>query len=224
MLNLVNKIPQTASPVICVIGRNDIFDIMANAEITVSYPVFYPVKKMYWSPDAINLVLIATALLAVLLPFSERINLALRQFFPALIIIHSIYRIFTMFSTHQTLKGIIHGQLHLKPLEIINDGKAIPVTDISKLKFSFFDYEGQRDTNYRSLNGQLSNGVNNSITIFLKNGTKRQIFFQRKNSDDMASIKPLLIEYYKKGLISFLDLTSLTCKSYKEVQELKAQL
>lgn len=52
---------------------------------------------MYWSPDAINLVLIATALLAVLLPFSVRINLALRQFFPRLIIIHSIYRMYTMF-------------------------------------------------------------------------------------------------------------------------------
>lgn len=167
----------------------------------------------------------ATAILVMVLPLNEPLGLPLRVIFAALFVIHFIYCGFKMYSTHETLKGYIQGEIQLKSLEITFDGTTIPIEEIKKLNFNFFDREGQQThaAMFKSINGQLSNGVNNSITIYFINGNERKIFIQRKKSDDIALFKPLLVEYCKKGLISFHDLSSMTCSSYAEVQELKAE-
>ena len=197
---------------------------MANTETTISYPIFYPVKRFYWSPDAIKFASVGAAILVIVLPFHDRLSLVLRAIFASLFVTYFIYRSLILYSTRETLKGYIQGVVQLKPLEIILEDKTIPIAKIEKLTFNFFDYEGQQigTSMFKSLNGQLSNGVKNSISIYFINGGERKIFIQRRKSDDIALIKPLLVEYCKRGLLTFHELTSLTCSSYKEVQELKA--
>lgn len=197
---------------------------MADAEITISYPIFHPVKKIYWSPDAVRFALMGTAILVMVLPLNGQLGFVLRATFAGLFVIHFIYSFATMRSTYETLKGFIQGEIQLKPLEIIFEGKAISISDIRRLSFSFFDREGQltNGSMFESINGHLSNGVKNSITIYFADGNEIKVFIQRKKSDDVALMRPLLAEYCKRGLITFHDVVSMTCSSYKEVQELKA--
>ncbi|MBA3828811.1 MAG: hypothetical protein H0X33_07730 [Taibaiella sp.] len=197
---------------------------MENVEIAISYPIFYPVKKFYWTPDAINFTLMGAICLVIVLPIGEQLNLVLRLSLAFIFFIHFIYRLFTRYSTHKMLKGYIQGEIQLKPEKIIFDSKTIPITDIKTLKFYFYDWDGQETgISFRSLNGLLSNGIDNSITIYFVNGGERKVFFQRKKSDDIVLIKPLLIEYCKSGLIGFHDLITMLNLSYREVQELKAE-
>lgn len=198
---------------------------MANAEMTISYPIFHPVKRIYWTPDAVRFALMGTGIVVIVIPLNEQLSFMLRAAFVGLFVTHSVYGWVTMHSSYETLKGFIHGEIRLKSLEIIFEEKRIPITDIRKLTFNFFDREGQQTHTsiFKSINGQLSNGVKNSITIYFIDGSERRIFIQRKKSDDVAIIRPLLVEYCKRGIITFHDLASITCSSYKEVQELKAE-
>ncbi len=127
------------------------------------------------------------------------------------------------YSDYEILKGYIYGEIILNVKEIRFEGKIISIESIKKLDFNFYDQEGSNNSNvlYGSLNGVLVRGVNNSLTIYFKDNKERKIFLQQKKTDDYESLRLLLIEYCKKGLISFLALTSIICSSYKEVQELK---
>lgn len=198
---------------------------MANTDITISYPVFYPVKKFYWSPDAIMFALMGMALLPMILPLSEQLSFAFRLLSASLIGIYFIYRFLTRYFTHETLRGYLHGELQMKPSEIIFEGQTIPISNLRKLNFNFINYEGQPTGSgtFYSLDGQLSNGVKNSVTIYFIEGGERTVFFQRKEPNDILLLKPLLIEYCKKDLIGFNDLIVTLGLSYKQVQELKAE-
>ena len=198
---------------------------MSIHDIEISYPVFYPVRKFYWSPNWIGFALICVSSLFTVLPLGAQFSLLFRTLFASLFLLYFLYRVVAKYSDYQVLKGFIRGEIRLKSEEIQYEGDIIPIESIEKLDFAMLSYEGERVFNpYKgNLNGILSKGVNNSVTIYFKNGDGRKIFYQRKKSDDIESIKPLLIEYCKKGLISFHVLTSIICSSYEEVQELKAK-
>lgn len=163
----------------------------------------------------------------MILPLDKQFNLVIRLFFAFLFFIHAIYRLLTMYSTYETLKGYIQGEIQMKPLEIFLEDKRIPINNITKLNFNFFDCKGQQTNSavFYSLNGQLSNGVRNSIVIYFIDGSERKIFFQRPKLDCVTIIKPLLIEYCKMDLISFTDLigAAMLNLSYQETQDLKAE-
>lgn len=123
------------------------------------------------------------------------------------ILIISLFLNLTSFFRYVPLEGKLEGELILNEKEIIIDKTTLNIENIKNLKITnddFYDFVAP----YRSyfILGRKSNGVNNEIKIFLKNGKEYVINYQQDDNHDMQNSKELLKHYYSKGIIELENL------------------
>lgn len=84
-----------------------------------------------------------------------------------ILLVFSIFLLnFTSFFRTEPLKGQINGLLTLNKNFIQVNSKMYPIENIQQLKFSISDFKGyKKHTSKISIDGRLSNGVDNTISI-----------------------------------------------------------
>ena len=193
-----------------------------NPEIV--FPVFYRIRKLYWSPLGIYFTgIFVLAVIGFLFKGNQSAIFFLLFF---CLIGYMIYRFFKSGTDYEILKGRIDGVLKFSKSVIEFEQQKFYLYEIEKISFTLGFIEGEKinSYNYRpQLDGQLSNGVENSVSIKFLNGNFLNINFQRKKSDDAKGFELILIDYCKQKKLSFIHLVSLLGIGYKDVQELKKE-
>jgi hypothetical protein len=191
------------------------------------FSIFKESKEFYWSVNKIYYCALFSIL--GLGYISQQIFKPTESFFQWLVIIGMIIGLIFKFkgiTQIEPLRGKLDGYLVFEKESINVDGKLYSLNEIKKLKISNDDYSGKLiHTSKGNMGPALSNGTNNSTIIFLKSKQTIQVLFELINSDDFQNIKPILIEYYLKGIIDFDDLKNiLGAKSSSEIRELKDEI
>ena len=138
-----------------------------------------------------------------------------------------IYKTIKSFNEIEKLNGKITGVFELFPDKIILNNQIIFITDVTNLNINLTDYKGKRfiglaNTWFPS----LSNGFGNSVSIHLKTTEKIEAHFEQKYEGEFViKTKDILIDYYKNGKLSFLNLLDiLEIEDYDEIQAFKNAL
>ncbi|WP_141719757.1 hypothetical protein [Roseivirga misakiensis] len=122
------------------------------------------------------------------------------------------------------LNGNLHKKLFFSSSSIKIDGVDYHLSDIAKIDFSIHDHFDK--WNYsRDFNPARSNGVNNTLTLFLKDERQIEVKFQLMYKTQIKRLEKELIEYYRHGKLHFLKLIDLLeIDDYDEIQEFKKTL
>ena len=129
----------------------------------------------------------------------------------------------------RNLNGDLDSTLTLEFESIAVNNKIYQLSQIKKLEFKCYDYKGYstwppgfRDPN---LNNALSQGVENTITIELADGSKMVYNFQQLYQNEINRARPELINYYTSGKLHFLNLVdTLGIRTYEDIQIFKFTL
>ncbi len=103
----------------------------------------------------------------------------------------------------------------------------ILVQDIEKIEFHVYDYDGCKNSNYRSIEPKVSNGTNNQVRLKMKDSLELKFNFQLKYGNEFEKkMWDLLIFYHLADKISFLALIQYIgiSDSYERIQEFKKEL
>lgn len=137
-----------------------------------------------------------------------------------------VYRFIKRNTEHEILKGYIKGLVTLSPKFIEYENVRHKVNTIEKVQLVRHWKEGDIDNGvilFGTFNGKIRWGVENSITIYFKDGNTRTLNFQLPKVYDEEALKLILIEYTKAGLMSFIALVSTLGIDYKEAHEIKGK-
>lgn len=136
-----------------------------------------------------------------------------------------LLRIYKM-NQYKRLDGKIDRFLTFDFEEITIDKSIIKLTDIKKIEASFFDYVGRkRGVSFYDFDGDLSNGVDNFLTLHMNDGGSINTFFFQQSGNESKKVKEQLIHYHLKGKIHFLHLIDLLgITDYDEIQEFKKEI
>jgi Ca2+/Na+ antiporter len=137
------------------------------------------------------------------------------------------YLCFHSLNEKEVLKGDFVGYLIFRPEKIFANREEFELEEIVKLEFYADDFDGKFTGSSRSIEPKLSNGVNNRITVHLRNRAKKDFYFlQNYEGEFLKKMKELLIAYHLKDKISFLALIQYIgiSDSYEEIQEFKKEL
>ena len=135
--------------------------------------------------------------------------------------------IFTFIRSHskkERINGEFTGPLELFSDKIIIGERTILLPEINNIRAEINDFDEKKlFILYMTPYPKISNGYNNILEIDLIGKEKIIIHFQQKYENEFSRInKDLLIEYYKKSKISFLNLIDiLEINDYEEIQKFK---
>jgi hypothetical protein len=131
---------------------------------------------------------------------------------------------FWKFGKPEKINGKFEGFLEFKLDSIIIDKNEYKLDEIEKIEIQNNDYYG-RVTGSRGFDSNISNGVNNYLTLFLKNKQKVNCMFELYNEFDMGKIDDILINYYSHGKLNFEQLlTIFKVNGKEELEDFKASL
>ncbi|MEJ8802697.1 hypothetical protein [Pontibacter sp. H249] len=137
--------------------------------------------------------------LAPILPFIYRIALSLM-----------------VTNKYKPLKGKLEGYIIFKKDSIIIDKQTFPIEGIKKIEFDGVDWLGLEDWN-RGFRGYFedpfSQGVNNTLILYLWNGQIIKTRFQKLNHCEFQDIEEVILEYYLKDKLSYLQTVKILCLS-----------
>lgn len=146
-----------------------------------------------------------------------------------LFIIGSFFKLNGFYDVER-LRGDFIGFFELKENEILiqqnSSQEIIKTEDIKKIEISGVDWNGLRTSNYLfefSYENGLSNGTKNFLEIELKNKQKTKLRFEQLNACQFTKVRPIIENYYKKGIISYVNSIDVLClKNKKEWEEFKS--
>lgn len=129
-------------------------------------------------------------------------------------------------TNRKTLQGKLSGQITFDKDSISISNQNVPITDIEKIELDVGDYLDRKEYNgLGEFNPTLSTGTENLCHLKLKDGTKKEVYFQIKEKGDFKKLRQELIEYYKSDKISWLKLIELLgIDKYEEIQKFKKTL
>jgi hypothetical protein len=135
-----------------------------------------------------------------------------------------VYKFFKNFNEIEKLNGKVTGSVALFTEKILLNNQNIFLKDISLISLVVFDFSHRREvylisTPYPS----LSNGFGNILTIKLINGEIIETNFEQKYQEEfLRKNKEMLIDYYKMGKISLLNLLDVFgIDDYDDIQDFK---
>jgi hypothetical protein len=193
----------------------------------ISFQRFHKVDKFYWSPDKTFFSLLLFTLFYTLFlgnQLPEWLEGYARVSVVLLFFIYFVYRLFKRYFEYEVLKGYVEGEIKFGMQSIEFDGYQYSIEAIKNISFSFRDKKGDAlDSmiNSYSVNGLVSNGIDNSVTITFKEGKTVTVYFQVPYIFKIKTLKPILISYAQSNLMSFRTLCDMLGLHYKEVEELK---
>ncbi|HEX9150580.1 MAG TPA: hypothetical protein VF842_00760 [Flavobacterium sp.] len=130
------------------------------------------------------------------------------------------------FSKPDPLRGELDGFIAFNVDEIIVDKCVFKLDEISKIEISNEDYYGKRiGSSKGNFNSNVSNGVDNKLSIVLKNGEKKIYYYELYNSSDLQKVRNELINYNLKDKLDFENLSYvLGEKNSSEIAEFKLEI
>lgn len=193
------------------------------------FNIFIKSNKFNWSANKIALVLFA--ILFVTFQFNKNIESQFKDSIDKYIgivglivfISGTLYR-FSRFAKPQKLNGQFVGFLEFKKDSIIIDQEQYKIEEIEKINIVNNDFYGKGTGSGRGFDSNLSNGVDNYLTLIFKDKSKVTCMFEIYYKEDIRKLDEILIVYYSLGKIDFNQLTTiLNLKSY-EIEDIKKLL
>lgn len=196
----------------------------------MKYKILTKSKKFYWTINS----RIYTILLFTLLPVFIKLNLFKNQnvtFFDKTLFVIGISTILfgfairlLRFNKYKTLKGELISELEFLEDKIIIGDKQYLLEDIQKIEINAFDFKGLIIYSKGDLDGNLSNGVDNLLKIYLANQNKIEINFQQIVKNEIRNDQVNLISYCNQNKLHYLNLLEIMgINDYDEIQKFKKE-
>ena len=144
----------------------------------------------------------------------------------ALLVIYLIYLKMHHFLTIERPRGKFNTDLIFEKDQITINEKIYFVSEIKKIKFSNFgDRRGKYKYYNSSFESSFSHGLNNKFTLQLKNKKKVSTHFLQEGNRSLKQHPDVLIQYYNKGLLHWLNLIDiLEISNYEDIQKFKKEI
>jgi|SRR5690606_7460653 hypothetical protein len=159
----------------------------------------------YWTRTRVvyGLILLIFLIYFILNLFykNEEINKYLFYTGIGIFLLATIIKMITMV-TYQVVYGklIVNG-ITLDYDKVVVQDKVFNVDEIETISFVLSDYYGLFVRDRTNFEPSLSNGLNNTMDIILKNGQKFTYNFQRELPYEFYTSKKLFAHYYKIGIV-----------------------
>ena len=202
---------------------------MLKKENKLKYKILTKKKKFYWTVNNIFFSIIVITTLPVFIKLnilkSENVTILDKSllgimcfsFFSAIIVGLSRYNKFV------TLKGELKTDLEFFNDKIIIDEEEYPLSAIQKIEINAFDFKGAF-RGYKNFDGTLSNGVDNTLKIYLNNEPEIKLFFQQTINNEIRNEKTSLINYCNHSKLHYLNLLEiLGITDYEEIKIFKKE-
>ncbi|WP_276498082.1 hypothetical protein [Pontibacter litorisediminis] len=112
---------------------------------------------------------------------------------------------------YKPLYGKLVGGITFEKESVGIHGATISIDKITKLEFEGSDWIGLYEHNRFSFENGLSNGTKNWLIIHLVDSSQRRIRFQKYEACQLVRFKEVLLDYYVKGKISYLQIVDNLC-------------
>lgn len=136
----------------------------------------------------------------------------------------TIYK-FSKIARPEKLNGKLEGFLEFKTDSIIINETEYKIEEIERINITNNDFYCKHIGSGSGFDSNLSNGVDNHLTLILKSKQKIQCQFEMYNEYDMGKNDDILINYYSHGKLNFEQLlTIFKVKGKKEIEDFKESL
>ncbi|MGQ7947184.1 hypothetical protein [Flavobacterium sp. WC2509] len=183
------------------------------------FSIFIKSNKFNWTVNKIALLLYAILFIVY------QINKNFENLFKGVIgfafLIGGILYKFSRFGMPEKLNGKLDGFLEFKLDSIIIDQKQYSIDEIEKISIVNNDFYG-KVTRFRSgFDSNLSNGVDNHLTLTLNDKRKVSCMFEIYYEQDIRKLDKILINYCSLGKMDFYRLKDILKLESEEIEDLK---
>lgn len=151
-------------------------------------------------------------------------------FTPILPFIYFIGRSFIITNKYRPLKGKLKGYINFNKDKITIADQDYSLDHIRKIEFEGVDWLGRECWNKglrERFEEPFSQGVDNTLVLFLKDKQIIKTRFQRLDVYEFREIEDIILEYYLRDKISYLHTVELLCLSspseWNKLKELKSK-
>jgi hypothetical protein len=174
----------------------------------LTFPIFEPDNKTFrWTPNWIVVVSFAMVfMLSWLLKGTSPVSTlsTIRDWLLVLICGASIYFLIASFWTYEPLVGKIDGEIEFEKDHIRVNDEVYGLVEVSNIDFRFNNFYGESLKRfYKSANGILSQGVNNSVIFTDKEGQMHQVYFRLDAKNEYQSLSPFINEAVRLKKMQF---------------------
>ena len=198
-------------------------------QIILKYKILTKEKKFYWTVDSAFFVAMTITIVPMYVKwyiFNSDKFILFDEIMTCLMAISFIVFVIigmSKFNKYKTLKGDLNSDLEFQNDKVLIAEKEYPITSIQKIEINSFDFKGALK-GHRSFDGTLSNGVDNTLKIYLNDKTKIELNFQQTTENEIKNEKENLITYCNLGKLHYLNLLEiLAISNYDEIQKFKEQ-
>ncbi|HEY6143600.1 MAG TPA: hypothetical protein VIV55_09330 [Flavobacterium sp.] len=191
------------------------------------FSIFIKSNKFNWTVNKIAFIVFAIIFIVFQInknfenPFEDSINKCTGLIGFAFVIGGILYRI-SRFEKPEKLNGKLDGFLEFKLDSIIIDQKQYSIDEIEKISIVNNDFYGKLTRVLSPLfDSNLSNGVDNHLTLTLKDKRKVSCMFEIYREQDIRKLDEILINYYSLGKIDFYILIKILKLEHDEIEDFK---
>jgi hypothetical protein len=190
------------------------------------FSIFIKSNKFNWTVNKIALLGFAILFIVFQInknlenPFKDSINKYTGLIGFAFCIGGILYR-FSRFEKPETLNGKLDGFLEFKLDSIIIDQKQYSINEIEKISIVNNDFYGKVTRILSGFDSNHSNGVDNHLTLILKDKRKVSCMFEIYYEEDIRKLDKILIDYYSLGKIDFYRLMNILKLERDEIEDFK---
>ncbi|WP_207428803.1 hypothetical protein [Pedobacter sp. SYSU D00535] len=116
---------------------------------------------------------------------------------------------FISMGKYKPLYGKLDGEIIFEKDSIRIQGEIISIDRIEKIEFEGGDWLGLYEDDRFSFENSLSNGTRNWLKVYLNDSPDRRIRFQKYEACHLVRFKEVLLAYYVKEKIGYLQMVDL---------------
>jgi hypothetical protein len=195
----------------------------------LKYKILTKSKKFYWTANSVfySIMLVTTLPVFIKLNIlkSENVTTFDKSLLSIMLFgfVGTIIYGISKYNKFVTLKGELNTDLEFKNDRIIINEKEYLINFIQKIELNACDYKGAY-SGFRNFDGTLSNGVDNTLKIYLNDNDKIEINFQQNLENELRNEKDILLNYCNNGKLHYLNLLDiLGINNYEEIQKFKSE-
>lgn len=194
------------------------------------FNIFIKSNKFNWTINKIVFLIFVILFLVFQInksyknPIQDSVNKYIGIIGLTLFIAGTLYK-FSRFAKPEKLNGELVGFLEFKSNSIIIDKEEYKIDEIEKINIVNNDFYGKGNGSSSGFDSNLSNGVDNYLTLILKDKRKISCMFEMYNEYDMGKLDEIVISYYSKGKLDFDDLIRIfKVKGDRKIEDFKKSI
>lgn len=198
------------------------------------FKIYTPVKKFYFTPNVIIFSLAGFGFLPMAFELfilkhesSEVSKFSVGCFGVCILAVFGSVIVRALYASKQKpLGGRLEGDIAFNNDSIMINADEYLLENFEKISFTHFnDYVGKKQSNQNYYNDGVSNGVENTVILILKNGKSITCHFQQEYRFQLRELRPKLVHYHNEGKLHFLNLIDiLGIEDYNAIQIFKKSL